>query len=303
MPLPSIGVVVTTRDRPGRLRRALAAIDAQDYRGRLRIIVAYDQTPPDWQLARSGRRPLMVLANWRTPGFAGARNTGALGLDTELVAFCADEDEWRPGKLTTQVAALRAAPDSEVVTCAVDVECDGRLASRRLGAAQVGLARLLQARPVALHPSTLLVRRAALTGGLGLLAEDSTGSQNETWDLLLRAAKRAPIAHVDEPLVRVSWAPGARTPASYAQRIASLRWMMGRHPELRTSRHGSARVYGKLACWSVAAGNNEDALRYTRAAVRNNWREPRAAIALAALTGVVSIESVLTVLQRRGHGI
>jgi hypothetical protein len=37
--------------------------------------------------------------------------------------------------------------------------------------------------------------------------------------------------------------------------------------------------------------------------VRSNWREPRAAIALAAVTGVVRVEDVVGVLHRRGRGI
>jgi hypothetical protein len=79
--------------------------------------------------------------------------------------------------------------------------------------------------------------------------------------------------------------------------------MMARHPEIGDCPPGAARVYGQLACWSAAAGNRRDAWRWTREAVRSNWREPRAAIALAAVTGVVRVEDVLGVLHRRGRGI
>ncbi|MFC7757305.1 hypothetical protein ACFQY4_03940 [Catellatospora bangladeshensis] len=82
-----------------------------------------------------------------------------------------------------------------------------------------------------------------------------------------------------------------------------MRWMMARHPEISGCRPGAARVYGQLACWSAAAGDRRQAWRWTRETVRNNWREPRAAIALAALTGAVKVETVLTALHRRGHGI
>ena len=121
--------------------------------------------------------------------------------------------------------------------------------------------------------------------------------------MLLRAAKRAPIVHVDEPLVRVLWGTSSHFAYEYATKISSLRWMMSRHPEIRGCRPGAARVYGQLACWSAASGNRRDAWYFTREAVRNNWREPRAAIAIAAATGVVSVDKVLGALQRRGHGI
>ncbi len=302
--LPSIGVVIPTRNRPELMRRALDAVLAQDYAGKLRAIVVYDGTAPDYMLARAEPHPVMVLSNWRTPGLAGTRNTGVLGLDTDLVAFCDDDDQWLPGKLTAQVNALLAAPEgTEFITCAVEVEHEGNFVPRLAGQTVVELDDLVKSRMAMLHSSTFLARRLALTGGLGLVAEEAPGSQNEDWDLLLRAAKRAPIVHVDEPLVRVLWASTSHFAYEYATKISSLRWMMSRHPEIRGCRPGAARVYGQLACWSAASGNRRDALMFTRKAVRNNWREPRAAIAIAAATGVVSVDRVLGALHRRGHGI
>ncbi len=305
MDWPSIGVVVPTAggDRP--LPVTLAAIEAQDYPGRLRTIVVYDDAAPDWLLARFIPRPRMVLANWRTPGVAGARNTGVLALDTELVAFCDDADRWRPGKLRAQVRALLATPGAELATTAIAVRSQRRTAVRRLGSNRVPAQRLHRARPVVLHPSTFLARRDALLGELGLFAEDAPGGQNDAWDLLLRAVRRAPVAHLDEPLTLVRWPrPGASgEPDRYGRRIDSLRWMMARHPEIVGYRPGAAVVYGKLACWSAAAGDRDAAWRYARAALAQNWREPRAAIAVAAAAGLIRVESVLALLGRRGRGI
>ena len=44
------------------------------------------------------------------------------------------------------------------------------------------------------HSSTYLVWRGALLDGIGLVDETIPGSQNEDWDLALRAARRHPIA-------------------------------------------------------------------------------------------------------------
>ena len=295
---PSIGVVVPTRNRPGLLRRTLAAIAAQDYPGRVRVAVVYDQSPPDPSLDG-----VEVLTNTRAAGLAGARNTGVLALDTDLVAFCDDDDEWAPDKLTAQVAAMD--PDCDVTTCAIEVRYGNRVVPRLAGVDHVHFADLVRSRMAMLHASTFLIRRAALLDPdrLGLVAEDAPGSQNEDWDLLLRAARRAPIRHLDRPLVRVRWGATSHYAYEYATKISSLRWMMARHPEIRGCPPGAARVYGQLACWSAATGNRAAALRYARAAVRNNWREPRTAIALAAVTRMVRIESVLAALHRRGRGI
>src|SRR5262245_56262140 len=177
--LPSVGVVIPTRDRPDAVTRALQAVLAQDYAGELRVIVVYDGTAPEYLLARALPRPVMVLSNWRTPGLAGTRNTGVLGLDTDLVAFCDDDDAWLPNKITRQVDALRATPGSEFVTCAIEVHHDGNVVPRLAGQTVVELADLVRSRMAMMHSSTFMVRRDALLGGLGLVAEDAPGSQNE----------------------------------------------------------------------------------------------------------------------------
>ncbi|MER7004570.1 glycosyltransferase [Dactylosporangium sp. NPDC000555] len=301
---PSIGVVIPTRNRPVLLRRAVAGIVAQDYPGPVRTIVVFDQHDTDASLCRGGERPLDVLPNLRRPGLAGARNTGVLALDTDLVAFCDDDDVWLPTKLRRQVHALQQRPQAEFCTSAIEVEFDDRLTPRLAGASLVGLDDLVRSRMAMLHSSTFLVRRAAFARDeMGPVAEDAPGSQNEDWDLLLRAAKRGEIVHVDEPLVRVLWGRTSMFAYEYATKMASLRWMMARHPEIAASTTGAGRVYGQLACWSAATGNRRDAWRWTKAAMRSNWREPRAAIALAAVTGVVKVESVLGALHRRGRGI
>ncbi len=234
--LPSIGVVVPTRNRPGLLRRTLAAIAAQDYLGKVRTVVVYDQSPPDPDL-----RGVKVLTNSRTAGLAGARNTGILALDTDLIAFCDDDDEWAPDKLTAQVAVLE--PDIDVTTCAIEVRYRDRLVPRLAGLQWVGLDQLIRSRMAMLHASTFLVRRAALLDPqrLGLVAEDAPGSQNEDWDLLLRAARRGPIRHLDRPLVRVRWGTTSHYAYEYATKISSLRWMMNRHPEIAGCPPGAGR--------------------------------------------------------------
>jgi glycosyltransferase involved in cell wall biosynthesis len=304
-PWPSVGVVIPTRNRPQLLVRAIEAVLRQDYPGPVRVAVVYDQSEADYTIERDGDRPVRVLANWRTPGLAGARNTGILDLDTDLIAFCDDDDVWGPTKLSRQVEALDARPGAEFATCAIEVEYADRVTPRLAGASLVHLEDLVRSRMAMLHASGFLVRRSSLVepAGIGLVAEDAPGSQNEDWDLLLRAAKRAPIVHVDSALVRVVWGRTSQFAYEYDTKITSLRWMLHRHPEIHLSATGAARVYGQLACWSVASGNRRDGWLWTKAAVRSNWREPRAAIAIAAISGVVDVETVLGALHRRGRGI
>jgi cellulose synthase/poly-beta-1,6-N-acetylglucosamine synthase-like glycosyltransferase len=273
MDWPSVGVVVPTRHRPEMLRRALSAIDAQSYPGPLRVIVVYDQTEPDRRLTRGGDRPRTVLANSRRIGLAGARNAGILALDGDLVAFCDDEDEWRPGKLTAQVEALSGAPDADLVTCAVELAYRQHRSLCLIGATHIGLDRLVRSPAGALRSSCFLIRRSSLVGpeGCGLFAEDAPGSRSEDWDLLLRAARRAPVEHVDEPLVRIRWRPPGHYGYEYAARIASLRWMMGRHPEICGCAPGAARRSGPPTRWPAATGNRPEPWRHNGTATRDGW--------------------------------
>src|SRR5258708_36371452 len=94
---PSVGVVIPTRDRPGQLREAIASVLAQDYPGRLQVVVVFDGAPVDQGLAGDAR--LLVLDNDRVPGLAGARNCGFLGSRAGLVAFCDEHERWLRGKL------------------------------------------------------------------------------------------------------------------------------------------------------------------------------------------------------------
>jgi glycosyltransferase involved in cell wall biosynthesis len=244
----------------------------------------------------------MVLTNWRAAGLAGARNTGIMALDTELVAFCDDDDVWHPEKLRKQVDALGKGL---FATCSIEVEFQERVHPRLAGCTEVTIDQLARSRMAMLHSSSFLARRTQLLkdGAIGPVAEDAPGSQNEDWDLLIRAARLAPIVHVDEPLVRVLWGRTSFYANEYSTKISSLRWMMARHPEIAGCPPGAARVYGQLACWSVAAGDRKNAWRWTKQTVKANWREPRAVIALAALTRVTSVERVLGTLHKRGHGI
>ncbi|GAA2685659.1 glycosyltransferase family A protein [Actinoplanes palleronii] len=301
---PSVGVVIPTRNRPELVRRSIEAVRAQRYPGELKIVVVYDQTEPDYLLACAEDVPVLVLTNWRPAGLAGARNTGVLALETELVAFCDDDDRWLPDKLRRQVAALLAEPDAEFATCAIEVEFEGHTTPRLAQRSRVTVEDLARSRMAMLHSSSFLIRREALAeDAVGLVAEDAPGSQNEDWDLLLRAARRTPIVHVDEPLVQVLWGRSSHYAYEYATKISSLRWMMQRHPEISGCRPGAARVYGQLACWSAATGNRSQAWQFSKEAVRANWKEPRTAIALAAMTGAVKVENVLSALHKRGRGI
>ena len=299
---PSVSVVVPTRDRPELLRAAIAAILDQEYPGDIEVVVVFDQSDVDVSLVVEcpGRR-VGVVSNTRSPGLAGARNSGILAATGDLVAFCDDDDEWLPGKLAAQVAALD--PDSEFACCGIRVSYDGSTVDRTLAASRIPLSALLRSRLTELHPSTFLIRRAALLDGIGLVDEQIPGSYAEDYEFLLRAARRAPLVNVSDPYVLVRWHKRSYFAQRWETIASALQWLLGRYPEFAGEPRGEARITGQIAFAHAALGQRRTAVRWARRTLARNPREPRAYLALAVAGRAVRADTVLRKLHERGRGL
>ena len=119
MPTPDlVSVVIATRNRPELVRKAIASVIAQDYAGEIEVVLVFDQSEPDLTMASDAPgRTVRVITNTRTPGLAGARNSGIQAAEGPWVAFCDDDDHWRPEKITRQLAAgQRSSRDVHLIT-------------------------------------------------------------------------------------------------------------------------------------------------------------------------------------------
>jgi hypothetical protein len=300
---PSVGVVLVTHDRPELMRRALDSICNQAYPGAIEVRVVFDRATPDRSLETdSGGRPVRVLPNTRTPGLCGARNTGVLDLDSDLIAFCDDDDIWEPGKLRRQVAALETEPSAVLATTAMVVDVDGRAVPRTCGTDRVRLDQLIRSRLAMLHSSSFVARRGLVTT-YGLVDESLPQSMCEDWELLLRAASIAPIVHVDEPLVRVQWGVSSHFVDKWSVKNEAHQVLLARYPAMRSDPVARGFMEGKLAFGFAALGQRRQALRHVVRSAQANWREPRWALALAVALRLVSADRVMQALTRRGHGI
>ncbi|MCM0678980.1 glycosyltransferase, partial [Micromonospora phytophila] len=301
---PSVSAVVPTRDRPELLRAAVRAILDQDYPGPVEVVVVHDQSEPDDSLAELSRpdRRVRVIRNDRVPGLAGARNCGTLAATGELIAFCDDDDEWLPGKLRAQVEALAADPRAEFVSCGIRVSYDGRTVDRVLSRDSVTLADLLRDRMTELHPSTFLIRAAALRDGFGLVDEEIPGSYAEDYEFLLRAARSAPLVNLRTPYVLVRWHKRSYFAQRWDTISEALQWLLERYPEFGSQPAGAARVTGQIAFARAASGDRRGAMRWAGRTIRRNPREPRAYLALAVAGRVLRADAVLRTLHKRGRG-
>ena len=308
--VPDVDVVVATRNRPELMRESVRAILSQEYAGPIRVLVVYDQSEPDLKLPTEEglgvdgtTRRLEVLTNSRTPGLAGARNTGIEAANAELVAFCDDDDQWLPGKLQRQVDALSHDPGAEFVSCGIEVVFDGEVHPRVLPRHQFTLRDLLRDRLTELHPSTFLMRRKAVVDGFGLVEENIPGSYAEDYEFLLRAARAHPIANVPDVGVRVFWSKDSYFIGRWETMSTALQWLLARYPEFHDVRAGEARVAGQIAFASAADGERREAWRWAGRTLRRNPTEGRAYLALGIATGVVKTDTVMRYLHNKGRGI
>lgn len=298
--LPPVDVVIATRDRPELLRVALDAVLAQTYAGPIQVHVVFDQCPVDPSVAVADpHRTVTVHANHRSPGLAGARNTGIEAGDGTLVAFCDDDDAWLPTKLAQQVALVEESGASTAVTGIV-VEYDDRAVPRVPRPDDMTVRVLARRRVMEAHMSTVLVRRAALPA-IGLVDEELPGSYGEDYDWILRAAAHAPIAVVEEPVVRVRWGQ-SQFARDWGTIIAAIDHGIARNPVFSTDPRALARLRGRRA-FALAALGSREALPAAMLTLRTSLLERRAYLAAAVALRLVSAERLMDLAHRRGHGI
>lgn len=298
---PPVSVVVATRDRPVLLERAVRSILGQSYAGQVECVVVFDQSDPAaLSIDVPAGRQLRYVVNVRTPGLAGARNTGITSSDGALIAFCDDDDEWDADKLQLQ-AALLTSSSADFAGCGIRIRHSGHVVER-LPPYSVQFHQLVRERITALHPSTFLMCRSAVHD-IGLVDEKLPGSYGEDYDWLLRAARRGPITSVEQPLVTIYWHEQSFFAERWQAIADALSYLLRKHPELSADPQGLARIQGQIAFAQAALGKRSAACQVGWKALRNNPRERRAYLALAVASGALSTKSILQYSNRRGRGI
>jgi glycosyltransferase involved in cell wall biosynthesis len=302
---PLVSVVIPTRDRPELLAEAIDSVMGQDYSGPIEVVVVVDGGPQPRLPSSQHHRDVRWIPNARRTGLAGSRNTGIEAARGSLVAFCDDDDRWYPRKLSRQVEAWAAQPGSVMLSCGIRITeaAAGTTTDRSTGSSRITFADLLRDRHAELHSSTLLMPREALLGPLGLVNEEVPGSFGEDYDLLLRAARLAPIVALQEVLVEVRWHGGSFFFERWEMMRRALTWLLEQYPEFADEPRGYSRIAGQIAFAAAASGDRREAMRWVGRSLRRNPLERRAPLAGAVALGLVSGETVMARLNARGRGI
>ncbi|MEE9416168.1 MAG: glycosyltransferase family A protein [Acidimicrobiales bacterium] len=301
---PAVNVVVATRDRPALLDQTLKAIALQDYCGPIEVVVVYDQTEPDDRIAvDDGDRRVRVIRNGRTSGLQGARNTGIVSSVAPFVAFCDDDDVWKPHKLTAQMDLLDADSRCLMASAGIDVVFEGERLPRIPTNTRVTFADLIGSRMFeSTHPSTYLMHRD-LFDLVGLVDEDVPGGYGEDYEFILRAARCTDLGAVPEALVEVLWHESSFYAERWQMRIEGLNYLLERHPEFLTDAKGLARIQGQISFAFGALGQKGDAFRTAFETLRLDPLQKRAYLAILMALGVVSPDFLVAKIQRRGRSI
>jgi glycosyltransferase involved in cell wall biosynthesis len=255
--VPSVSVIVVTRDRPRFLADALASIAAQDH-SPLEVRVGDDGGGSAATVVDAIALLEVTLLPLSLGQAGAARNAAAAGARGDVLAFLDDDDIWMPGHLAGLASAFTDAEvglawrDCHIVR--EELADDGtRVALERRTLARDWDDAIMR-RDDYLPPSAIGIRRSLFErlGGF-----DEGLRYSEDWDLLLRAAGVAQVKRVPGVTVEVRLrAPGSS--AEHANTSATLGPERIECLHQLAARHGFATPAPKTF-WEVALEHGEDA--------------------------------------------
>lgn len=184
-----MSVVLTTRDRPAELRRAIRTVQGQTLEDWELIVVDDGSVPAVVLDPGAAADPRVALV--RHPealGVSRARNAGIARATAPWVAFLDDDDFWWPRKLEVQLSASEAAGAGFSFTGRVTVDEGGEIISRRPPAPTAGLTEHLRTWNLVGEPSTVMAHRDALRAAGPFDPELSVVADWDMWFRLSRVA-------------------------------------------------------------------------------------------------------------------
>lgn len=302
--ITGVSAVIPTHNRPELMKQAVESVNKQSWEGQIEIIVVFDACPvelPEVDLLPG--RNLIGIANTRSRGLAGARNSGIIAASHDFVAFLDDDDTWTSEKLTKQIRRFSAVKDAVLVGSAMTVTDGTTDIDRLVERETLTHEDFLRNRHPGLHSSSLLIRRDLLLGTLGLIDEDLPRSYGEDYDLLLRASALGRVEVVNEPLVRALWNGQSYYFGQWADYARALSYLLDKHPDFAEHPRWLARIEAQIAFALASSGQRSDARVWARRALRHDLRQPKAVLAAMISRGLISTDTVTKMARRLGRGI
>lgn len=205
MSSPLVSLIIPTRNRPARLRAAVASVLAQTH-GNLDVLVVND----------AGRDVTPILDGFGDPRLRGfrtprpgercrARNLGLELARGEYIGYLDDDDRLDPDHVAVCVAALKNGAD--VVYTAARRAVEERRGSRwRVTRREIAYAAPFDARRLLLEnsiPILALMHRAACLRHVAPF--DPEVPRTEDWDFWIRLSRVFPFVFIDKDTCEFSW--------------------------------------------------------------------------------------------------
>jgi len=278
---PLVSVIIPTYNRGPMVTEAVASVLAQDYPA-IEIIVVDDGSIDDTPDRLSLLKNRVTVITQENRGVSAARNAGVAHARGEYVAFLDSDDQWLPGKISTQVAFFASHPEALICQTEESWIKNGKpLLPRARHKKRSGMIFAPSLELCLVSPSAVMMRKDFF---LDMGGFDESLPACEDYDLWLRISMTHPIHLIETPLVikqgghddQLSAMPGLDRYRIYA--ICKV-LNTGR---LSTGQHNAAVAMLRQKCRIYAAGcekrcRREEAARYrTIAAAYDNNKTPPA---------------------------
>jgi glycosyltransferase involved in cell wall biosynthesis len=196
--MTKVSVIIPTYNRGDVVLRALRSVFAQDHA--VDQVIVVDDGSTDDTIERIERNfPGVELIVQTNHGVSHARNRGIERARNEWLAFLDSDDEWLPGKITAQLAAIVSDGTSRVCHSDEIWVRNGRRVNPMNKHRKYGGDIFLYCLPrCVMSPSSVVLHRSVVeeVGGF-----DETLPVCEDYDLWLRIASQTTVLYVPEKLL------------------------------------------------------------------------------------------------------
>jgi len=254
--LPSVSVVIPTRDRPELLRGTLRSVSDQTLLPD-EVIVVDDASSGDETrkvVEEFSSASVRYVRHPEGKGQNATRNTGIGLAKGDLIALLDDDDLWVPTKLEKQVPAFLRGADVGLVYCGtagIDLATKRVHDLGRRSYAEGDLYRRELVRDVTASTSTYVVRRACFEE-VGMF--DETLSARTDWDMVIRISEKYRIACVPEVLVLSGTHSGARTSFDFPRVLEAFRLVFEKYASARRTMGRRVSLEAKAVfCYNLGA--------------------------------------------------
>lgn len=196
MNTPQVSVILPTYNRAWTLENAIDSVLAQDYPA-IELIVVNDGSNDDTGTLLNQYRGQLTVITQENKGVSAARNAGIRQCHGEFVALLDSDDEWRPEKISCQVAFFDNHPEAMICQTEEIWIRNGRRVNPKIKHKKPsGMIFEPSLHLCLVSPSAVMMRRK-LFDLKGFFDESFTVC--EDYDLWLRISTDTPVYLIDRP--------------------------------------------------------------------------------------------------------